>query len=118
VRGRPHGHGAKPGDDLARDEVDLGDLLDRVAVELDPQRPVGVRREDVEHVAADPEGPAREIVVVAIVVDPDELPDQVVTVERRARLQEDRLARVLLRRADAVDAADRCDHDDIAARQE
>ena len=37
---------------------------------------VGVRREDVEHVAAHAERAARELVVVAVVLDLDEVADE------------------------------------------
>jgi hypothetical protein len=56
--------------DLAREGVDLADLVDLVAEELDAERAVLlVRRDDVEHVAARAEGAAREVDVVPLVLD-------------------------------------------------
>ena len=118
VCGGPDGHGLEPRDDLAAHLVDLDDRLHLVAEELDAQGPLGVGREDVEHVAAHPEGPASEVVVVAVVLDVDETADQHVAVQVAAHFEEDSTARVVLRRPDAVDAAHGRDHDDVTTREQ
>ena len=89
--------------------------FDLVAEELDAHGVVGVRREDVEHVAPHSEVPPLEFVVVAVVLDLDQVADQLVPVVRLALAEEHRHARVVLGRADAVDAADAGDHHDVLA---
>ena len=82
VGGGPDGDGVELAHELARHGVDLGDELDLVAEEGDAQGVLGVGREDVDGVAAHAEGAAREVVVVAVVLDVDELADEVVALER------------------------------------
>ena len=118
VRRRPYRDRLERGGHLACDRVELGDPFDVVAEEPDPQRPVRVRREDVEHVAAHTERAAHEVVVVAVVLDVDERGDQMVAVQGLAHGDERRLTRVVLRRPDAVDAAHGRDDDDVLARQQ
>ncbi len=112
VRRRPHGKRVVRVEDLARDAVDFGYLLDLVAPEVDADGVVGIGREHVERVAAHAERAALQLVVVAVVLDVDEVVNHVALVE------EHRHARVVLRRSDAVDAADGGHHDDVAARQQ
>ena len=80
VRGRPDRQRVVVVRDLAGEVVDLGDRLDLVAEELDAHRAVGVRREDVDDVAAHAERAAREVEVVAVVLDVDEVADELVAV--------------------------------------
>ena len=104
---------------MPRSGIDLADRLDLVAEELDADRGlVLVRREDLDHVAAHAERAAVEVDVVALVLDVDELPEQLVAPELLALLQIDEQAVVALGRADAVDAADRGDDDDVAPREQ
>ena len=83
----------------------MRDRLDLVAEERDPVRRLGVRRLHLEHVALDPEAAAAEQRVVADVLDVDQLAQHEVAVLLLADGQEDDLLLVLLRRAEAVDAA-------------
>ena len=64
-----------------------------------------VRREDLEAVAAHPEIAAREGLVVAPVLQRDELADDLALVLDRALLQAEGHRRIGLDRADAVEAA-------------
>ena len=68
-------------------------------------RLVLVRREDLDHVAAHAERAAVEVDVVALVLDVDQLPQELVAPELLALLELDEQAVVALGRADAVDAA-------------
>ena len=71
------------GDLLAGQRIELDDLLDLVAEEADP--PGGVlimRREDFEIVAAHAEIAARERLVVALVLQRDQLADDLALVDR------------------------------------
>ena len=58
VRCGPDGNGLEAHQRLAREIVDLLDGFDLVAPELDAQRIVGIRREDVERISAHAEGAA------------------------------------------------------------
>ena len=115
VRRRPDRDGVELADDLARDVVDLGDELDLVAKEAHAQRVLGVRGEHIHGVPPHTEGPAREVVVVAVVLDVDERLDEVVALERFVLRDVGCEPRVVLRAADAVDAAHRGDHNYVAA---
>ena len=104
---------------LAGQRIELGDLLDLVAEEADP--PGGVlivRREDFEVVAAHPEIAAREGLVVALVLQRDELADDLALVLGRALLQAEGHRRIGLDRADAVEAGDRGDDDHVVALEQ
>ena len=104
---------------LAAQRIDLGDRLDLVAEELDAQRPLLlVGRKDLDHVAAHPEGAAVEVEVVALVLDLDQLAQQRVAVDALAALEEHQHVEVRLGRAEAVDAGDAGDDDDVVALEQ
>ena len=103
---------------LARDLVNLVDGLDLVPPELDADGMVGVGREHVQRVAPHAEGAALLLVVVAVVLDVDELMDDLVAIHLLLLVDEHRHARVVHGAADAVDAAHRCHHDDVPPRQQ
>ena len=105
-------------ENLARDVVDLGDRLNLVTPELHADGVVGIGREHVERVAANAEGAAFELVIVAIVLDVDQLVDDVIALGRLLLVEEDGQPRVIHRAADAVDAAHRGDHNAIATREQ
>ena len=106
------------GEQLAGQRVELGDPLDLVAEELDPDEEVLGGWLELERVAPDPEPRAAEGLVVALVLEVDELAeDRVAAVLPADPQPEDRRA-VVDRRAEAVDAADRGDDDDVAPLEE
>ena len=106
------------GEHLAGDRVQRHQPLDLVAEELDPDRVLLVDREDLEGVAADPEGAAGEGHVVAGVLDLDEPAQDRVAVVLLADLEPEHPVDVLLRGAEAVDAGHRRDHDHVAPGQQ
>ena len=79
---------------------------------------VGVRREHVQRVAPHAEGAALLLVVVAVVLDVDELVDDLVAIHLLLLVDEHRHARVVHGAADAVDAAHRRHHDDVPPREQ
>ena len=105
-------------DDLAADRVEAHELLDLVAPELDADRGVLRGRPDLDRVAAHAELAARRLEVVARVLDGDEPAQHLVALDRLPRLQQDDVLEVLLGRAQAVDAADTGDDDDVAPQEE
>ena len=105
-------------DHVAGERVEVVERLDLVAEELDADRELLVRRDDLHGVAADPERAAGEGHVVALVLHVDQGAQQGVAVELLADGQLHRAVEVRLRRAEAVDAGHRGDHDDVAAAQE
>ena len=76
------------------------------------------RRIDLDDVAADAEGAAGEVVVVALVLDFDELAQDLVAVDALAALERQHHAVIGLGRAQAVDARDAGDDDDVAALEQ
>ncbi|MEY9489336.1 hypothetical protein RKD26_005130 [Streptomyces calvus] len=105
-------------DDLAGERVQRGQGLDLVAEHLDADGELLVDREDLDGVAADAEGAAAERHVVARVLDVHEAAQQFVPVEFVADAQGDHAVHVLLGCAQAVDAGDGGDHDDVAAGEQ
>ena len=86
---RGHVLGRRPDDevvelsvDLARERVEVRDLLDLVAEERDPVRGLDVRRLDLDEVALHPEAAAPEHRVVAHVLALDQLAQHLVAVVR------------------------------------
>ena len=77
----------EPAERLARERVDRHQRVDVVAEQLDAQRVLLVGREDLDHVAADAEGAARELVVVALVLELDELAQDLIAVDALAALE-------------------------------
>src|SRR5205807_10319375 len=73
--------------------------------------------EHLERLPAYPELPAAERLVVAAVLDVDELAEELVAVDHVALPEQSHLLVVLLRRAQAVDAGD-AGHDDHVAPSE
>ncbi len=101
---------------LAAEGIDLLDGLDRVAEELDADRGVLLGDRKYFHdVAAHAKGTAVEVDVVSLVLDVDEHAQQVVAPVLLARVKIDQETVVGLGAADAVDAADAGDDDDVAA---
>src|SRR5688572_9086403 len=83
-------------DRLTGEDIDLGDALDFVAPHLDTDPLLLVRWIDLDRVAADAECPALEGDVVAVVLDRDERPQDVVARDLLATRERDHLALVLL----------------------
>ncbi len=108
----------EPRERLAGERVEVGDRLDLVAEERDAVGGLGVGRLQLEHVAAHAEAAAPEHGVVADVLDVDQLAQHEVAVVLLAGGEEDDALLVLLWRAEAVDARDRGDDDDVAAREQ
>ena len=73
---------------------------------------------DLDDVAADAEGAARELVVVPLVLNLDQLPQHLVALHRRAALERHHEAVVGLRRPEAVDARHAGHDDDVAALEQ
>ena len=103
---------------LARQRVEVRDLLDLVAEERDAIRRLDVRRLDLDEVALHPEAAAPEHGVVAHVLALDELAEHLVAVVRLPHLEHEHALAPLLGRAEAVDARDGGDDDDVAAGEE
>ena len=88
-----------------------------------PNRPMRsarlfVRRIDLDDVAAHAEGAAAELVIVALVLDLDQLAQDLVALHPLPALERQEHAVVRLRRTKAVDARHAGDDDDVAALEE
>ncbi len=119
VLGRgPDGDVVELREDLAGQRVEMRDRLDLVAEERDAVRGLLVRRLDLDDVALDAEASAAEDRVVPRVLAVDQLAQDEVAVVLLPDLEDQDALAPLLRRAEAVDARDRGDDDDVAAREE
>ena len=104
---------------LAAERIDLLDALHHVAEELDPDGALFlIGGKDLDGVALHPEGPAGEVVVVALVLDLDEVAQELVPRVLLAGLHGDLQLVVRLRRSQAVDAGHRGDDEDVVAREQ
>ena len=105
-----------------RAPVSGSNSLDRLQLLAEEGEPPGavleVRRPELERIAADPEGAALEGVVVAAVLLLDEVGDHPALVVGLAGDEVLGHRAVGLDRADAVDAGDRGDDDDVVALQQ
>ena len=98
---------------LPGQRIELGDALDLVAEELDPDHELLRRRLELEGVAADPEAGATECLVVALVLEVDEVAEDGVAPVLAALAQLQHGRAVVDRRAEAVDARDAGDDDHV-----
>jgi hypothetical protein len=95
----------EPAQHLAAQGIDFGNRLDLVAPPLDAQGLLPlVRREDLDDVATHAEGAAREVHVVALVLDFDQPAQDGVTPHLEPRHEVDLHAQIGLGGANAVDA--------------
>ncbi len=104
--------------DLAEEGVDLGKGVDFVAKEFDAIGPVVVGGPDFNDVAANAEGAALEVGVVAFIEDFDEFLGNLLAADALAFFQHEEHAVVGFRGTEAVDATDAGDDDAIAALEE
>ena len=118
MRCRPNGRRSIAHDLLARDAVDLDNLLDFVTEELEVQQVIHVRWKHVDAIAAHSERAAFKLVIVAIVLHVDKPIDELVAIERHLAVYEDRHLGVVLRGPDAIDATYGRDDNDILAREQ
>ena len=101
-------------DDLARHDVLLAERIDLVAEKFDADGDFGIGSgENLHDVPAHAEGGALEIDVVAGIVDLDEAAQKLVARHLLPGAQRDAEAEELLGRAQAVDARDGGDDDDV-----
>ena len=105
-------------DQLARQRVEVLQPLDLVAEQHRPERRLLVGGEDLQRVAAHAERAAAERLVVAVVLERDELAQQLVAVDEAALDQHLAVRVVGLGRAEAEDARHRGDDHHVAAREQ
>ncbi len=114
VARRPDGDVVDRVEDLPGERVEVVNRLDLVAEEVHPVGRLRVGGEDLEQLAAGAKRAARERGLVARVLHPDQLAEQLRAVDPLADLEQLHLAAVELRRADPEDARDRGDDDHVA----
>src|SRR5690606_37595954 len=85
---------------------------------LDANRNLLVRREDLDRVATNTERAADEVHVVAVVLDVDQVPEDLVAPKRFSTLEGDDGVCIFLRRAETEDARNRRDDQRVASREE
>ena len=103
---------------LARQRIEGQDLVYFVAKQADAQADVFVGRIELDDVAPHAEGAARKVVVVALVLNLDEPPQDLIAGDLLALLERHQQAVVGLRRSQAVDARYAGHDDDVAAFEE
>ncbi len=118
VGGREHHHLAHVVERLAGERIDGGDAVDRVAEHLDAQHRLVVGGVHLDGVAAHTELAAAERDVVAVELEVDQAAQDAAHVVVDTRVQLEQLPAVLRGITHAVDAADRRDHDRVAAGEQ
>src|ERR1700716_445031 len=104
---------------FAGERVELCDGLDLVPKKPDaPGAVLVMGREELDRVAADAKRAAGKIHRGALVLQRDEVGDELALVEALAALDAEGHRRVGLDRADAVDAGDGGDYDDVVALEQ
>jgi hypothetical protein len=103
---------------LAGQRVELRDPLDLVAEELDPDDPLLRGWPELQRVAPNTEPGAGEVGVVALVLEVDQVAEDGIATVLTADPQAEDRRPVVDGGADAVDARDRGDDDDIASLEE
>ena len=106
------------GQQLARQRVELGDPLDLVAEELDPDERLLRGRLELERVAADAEAGTGERGVVALVLEVHQVAQDGVAPVLAAGAQLEHGRAIVDRCAQAVDARDRGHDDDVATLEQ
>jgi hypothetical protein len=104
--------------DGAEEGVDLGEGVDLVAEEFDAVGVLVVGGIDLDDVAADAEGAATEVDVVAVVEDFNEAAGDVFALDVLPFFEEHQHAIVSFGRTETVDAGDGADDDSVAAFEE
>ncbi len=102
----------------AEERIDLRERVDFVAEELDAVGVLVVGGIDLDDVAANAEGAAAEVGIVALVEDFDEAAGDVFAADALAFFEQQQHAVVGFRRAEAVDAGHGGDDDGVAALEE
>ncbi len=105
-------------DHLARERIEVLQVLHLVAEQHHPERGLGVRREHLERLAPHPERPSRQRRVISRVLDRDELAQQRVAVDELALRERLQIVVVDLGRAETVDARDARDDQHVATREQ
>ena len=101
---------------LSGQGVDLGDALDLVSEEADPQGPPLVAHgEDIQRVAPDPEGAPLKVHVVSLELDVHQPPHDLLPADLHAGPQGQRELQILLGVAQGVDAGNRSHDDHVLA---
>ena len=118
MRCRPHGNSLILTKHLTGNLIDFGDKLDLIAKELKSQRMLGIGRIHIDNITAHAEGATRQVIVVPVVLNVDERMDKVIALERYFLVDIRRQPRIVLRRADAIDAGHRSNDDHIASRKQ
>ncbi len=104
---------------LPRQRIEFDDLLDLVAEEADaPGGVLIMRGENLQIIAPHPEGAAREGGIVALVLQRDQLPDNFPLIGDLPLLHGEGHRRIGLDRADAIEAGDGSDDDDVVPFQQ
>ncbi len=103
---------------LAGERIERRQLIDLVPEQADAKRELLVRRIDLDDVAADAEVAARELVIVAFVLDFHQLAEDLVAIDPLPLLERHDQAVVGVRRAEAVDARHAGDDDHVAALEQ
>src|SRR6202162_3193453 len=115
VRSREDREAVARAENLPGHRVELLDALDVITEKLDAIDLLLVRGHEVDDIATHPEAEAREVVIVALVQHLRELAEEHLASDRLTLLDVQRLAQIVLDRADPVNAADACPDQDVAA---
>ena len=103
---------------FAGQRIDDRQVFDLVAPQLDAKRKLLVRRPDFDDVAPCAKLRTREFVVVAFVVNVDQLEQQFVSIDLVPDLQRDHHVEIVFRRTQTVNATHAGDDDDVSTTDE
>ena len=118
MAGRINGDFIQPAQHLAPERIDLGNGIDGIAKEFNPNRPaLLIGRKDLDHIAPDPKRAAMKIKVVTLVLNIDQLAEQRVPVHLAAFFDKEDEIKIGLGRPEPIDARDAGNDDGITPFQ-
>ena len=113
MRSRPNGQRFEGIQHFTGDIVDLRDFLDLVAPEFHANRIVRIGRKHIERIATHAERTALQFVIIAVILNVDELSNKLVAILLDLFIQEHRHTRIIHRRTNTIDAGNRGNNDYI-----
>ncbi len=104
---------------LSPQRIDLGDRFNLIAEKFDPDRTIlFVRREDLNHIAPNPEGAPVKIDIVPFILNLHQFRKDFLSRYRHPLFQKEEHPVIRLRRPQAIDAGDAGDNDHIISLEE
>ena len=118
MRGGPNRDSVEFAHDLTGDLIDLGDELNLVTEELEPQRMLGIGRVNIHHITSHAKRTACKVIIVAIVLNVDKRMNEFIALKWDLFIHVWSQPRIVFGRSYAIYARDRRHDNHIATREQ